>query len=63
MAKEWSANPLEIALDPMTRVRAKRFKETFNVLIRDAQMEETHVFNSKKITKMAHIIKVNPDLD
>ena len=36
MAKEWSVNPLEISLGSMTRVRAKRFKEAFNVLIRDA---------------------------
>ena len=33
MAKEWSANPLEIPLGPMTRVKAKRFKEALNVLI------------------------------
>ena len=33
MAKEWSADPLDIPLGPMTRVRAKRFKETLNVLI------------------------------
>ena len=47
MAKEWSADPLEIPLGPMTRGRAKRFKEALNVLIRDAQVEEAHVFNSK----------------
>ena len=63
MAKECSADPLEIQLGPMTRVRAKRFKETLNVLIRDAQMEEAHVFNSKQETKTIHIIKVHPDLD
>ena len=63
MTKEWSADPLEIPLGPMTRARAKRFKETLNALIRDAQMEEAHVFNSKQETKMIHIIKVNPDLD
>ena len=33
MAKEWNANPLEIPLGPMTRARAKRFKEALNVLI------------------------------
>ena len=33
MAKEWSADPLEIPLGPMTRARAKRFKEAHNVLI------------------------------
>ena len=63
MAKEWSADPLEIPLGPMTRARAKRFKEALNVLIRNAQVEEAHVFNSKKEKKMVHVIKVNPDLD
>ena len=63
MAKEWSANPLEIPLGPMTRAKAKRFKEALNVLIRDAQVEEAHVFNSRKETKTVNVIKVNPDLD
>ena len=63
MVKEKSANSLEIPLGPITRARAKRFKETLNALIRDAKVEETHVFNSKEETKMVHIIKVNPDLD
>ena len=47
----------------MTRARAKRFKEALHVLIRDAHVEEARVFNSKKETKMVHIIKLNPDLD
>ena len=34
-AKEWSAEPLEIPLGPMTRARAKKFKEALNVLIQD----------------------------
>ena len=63
MAKEWSADPLEIPLGPMTRGRAKRFKETLNVLIRDAQVKEAHKFNSKEETKMVHVIKVNLDFD
>ena len=50
MAKEWSVDPLEILLGLMTRAKAKRFKEA-------------HVFNSKKETKMVHVIKVNLDLD
>ena len=33
MAKEWSSDPLEILLGPMTRARAKRFKEALHVLI------------------------------
>ena len=36
VAKEWSVDSLEIPLGPMTRARAKRFKEALNVLIRDA---------------------------
>ena len=56
MAKEWS-------MGPMKQARAKRLKEALNVLIRDAQVEEAHVFNSKKDTKMVHIIKLNPDFD
>ena len=36
MAKEWSADPLEIPLGLMTQARAKRFKEALNVLIRNA---------------------------
>ena len=56
MAKEWSADPLEIPLGLMTRARAKRVKEALNVLIRDAQVEEAHVFNSKEETKMVHVI-------
>ena len=36
MTREWSADPLEILLGPMTRARAKRFKEALNILIRDA---------------------------
>ena len=47
MARKWSANLLEIPLGPMTRVRAKRFKEAFDVLIRDTQVEEAYMFNSK----------------
>ena len=39
MAKEWSADPLEISLGPITRAKTKRFKEALNVLIRDAQVE------------------------
>ena len=55
IAREWSVDPLEIPLGPMSRVRAKRFKETLNVLIRDAQVEEGHVFNSKEETKTVHV--------
>ena len=55
--------PVEIPLGPMTRARAKRFRESLNVLIRDVQVEEARVFNSKKETKMVHVIKVNLDLD
>ena len=62
-AKEGSVDPLEVPLGPMTRARAKRFKEALHVLIRDAHVEEACVFNSKKETKMVHIIKLNPDLD
>ena len=61
-AREWSANSLEITLGPMTRTKAKRFKEALNVLIRDAHVEKAHVFNSKEETKKVHAIKVNPDL-
>ena len=63
MTREWSVDPLEIPLGPMTQARAKRFKEVLNVLIRDALVEEAHMFNSKEETKMVHIIKVNPELD
>ena len=63
MANEWSVDPLEIPLSPMTRVRAKRFKEALHVLIRDAHVEEARVFNSKKETNMVHVIKLNSDLD
>ena len=63
MAKEWSADSLEIPLGPMTRARAKRFKEALNVLIRDAQVEEAHMFNSKEETKIVYVIKVNLELD
>ena len=63
MAREWSVDPLEIPLRLMTRARAKRFKEALNVLIRDAQVEEAHVFNSKEETKMVHVIKVNTEFD
>ena len=62
MTREWSVNPLKISLDLMTRVRVKRLKKTLNVLIRDAQVEEAHVFNYKEKTKMVYVIKVNPDL-
>ena len=62
-AKEGSVDPLEVPLGPMTRARAKRFKEALHVLIRDAHVEEARVFNSKKEMKMVHIIKLNPDLD
>ena len=62
-AKKRSVDPLEVPLGPMTRARAKRYKEALHVLIRDAHVEETRVFNSKKETKMVHIIKLNPDLD
>ena len=47
----------------MTRARAKRFKEAPNVLIRDAQVEEALMFNSKEETKMVHVIKVNLELN
>ena len=62
-AKEGSVDPLEVPLGPMTRARAKRFKEALHVLIRDAHVEEARVFNSKKETKMVHIMKLNPDLN
>ena len=38
-AKEGSVDPLEVPLGPMTRPRAKRFKEALHVLIRDAHVE------------------------
>ena len=47
----------------MTRAKVKRFKEALNVFIRDAQVEEAHMFNSKEETKMVYVIKVNPELD
>ena len=63
MAKEWSADPLEFPLGPMTRARAKRFKEALNDLIEDAKVRDAHVLNSIEGTKMVHITKVNPELD
>ena len=63
MAKEWSADPLEIPLGPITRAKAKRFKEALNVLIQDSQAEGAHGLNSRKETKLVHVIKVNPNLD
>ena len=60
MAKEWSADPLEIPLGPITIVRAKILKESVNVLIQNAQVQGAHVLNSKEETKMVHVIKVNP---
>ena len=63
MAKEWSADPLEIPRGPITRTRAKRFKEALNVLIQDSQAEGAHGLNSKKETKLVHVIKVNPNFD
>ena len=62
-AKEGSVDPLEVPLGIMTRARVKRFKEALHVLIRDAHVEEAHVFNSKKEIKMVHVIKLNPDLE
>ena len=62
MAREWSVDLLEIPLGSMTRARDKRLKEAFNVLIRDAHVEEVYVFTSKEETKMVHPIKVIPDL-
>ena len=62
MAREWSADLLQIPFGPMTQTRVKRFKEALNVLIRDAHVEEAHVFNSKEETQMVYIIKVNSDL-
>ena len=58
-----SVDLLEVPLGPMTRARAKRFKEALHVLIQDAHVEEARVFNCKKETKMVHIIQLNPDLD
>ena len=63
MAKEWSADPLEIPLVLITRARAKRFKEALYVLIQDSQGEGAHGLNSKKETKLVYVIKVNPNLD
>ena len=63
MAKEWSADPLEIPLGPITRARAKRFKEALNVLIQHSQAEGAHGLNSRKETKLVHVIKVNPNLN
>ena len=63
MAKEWSADPLEIPRGPITRARAKRFKEALNVLIQDSQAEGAHGLNSKKETKLVHVINVNPNFD
>ena len=60
---EWNADTLEIPLGPITLARAKRFKEALNVLIRDAQVEGVHLFNSKEETKMVHVIKLNPNVD
>ena len=60
MARKWSADPLGTPLGPMTQARVKRFKEAFNVLIQDVQVEEVHMFDSKQETKMVHVIKVNP---
>ena len=56
-------DPLEVPLGPMTQAKAKRFKEALHVFIRDAHVEEARMFNSKKETKMVHVIKLNPDLD
>ena len=63
MAKEWSADPLEIPRGPITRARAKRFKEALNVLIQDSQAEGAHGLNSKKETMLVHVINVNPNFD
>ena len=55
MAKEWSADPLEIPLGLITQAKAKRFKEALNVLIQDVQVEGAHMLNSKEETKMVHV--------
>ena len=54
---------MEIPLGSITQAKVKRFKEAFNVLIHDAQVEEAYVFISKEETKMVYVIKVNLDLD
>ena len=45
----WLRNGVQIRLKshlaPITRAKAKRFKEAFNVLIRDVHVEEAHMFN------------------
>ena len=41
ITSKWSVDPIQVPIGPITRARAKRFKETLNVLIQHIWAEES----------------------
>jgi hypothetical protein len=54
-----SKDPLEVPVDPVTRLRAKKFKEAFNGLLKDtwAKVDFKRICNNKEhaLINLSHI--------
>ena len=55
--RRWSVDPLEVPIEPITRARAKRFKEALNGLIQELQRKEDLNY-TKEEPSFIQIIKV-----
>ena len=52
----WSPEPLQISTGPMTRARAKRFKEALNGLIQEVFTSQGSKFITEDEPKLVHMI-------
>ena len=53
-------DPIQVPIGPMTRARAKRFKEELNNLIQRVLQQEEIVFATEGEQRLVMLIKFNP---
>ena len=53
--------PIEVPVGPVTRARAKRFKEELNNLVQRVLQQEESVFTTDGEQRLVLLIKVDPE--
>lgn len=53
-------DPIQVSVGPVTRARAKRFKEELNNLVQRVLQQEESVFTTEGEQRLLVLIKFNP---
>ncbi|GMN22677.1 hypothetical protein TIFTF001_051233 [Ficus carica] len=59
---QWNSHkPIQVPVCPVTRARAKRFKEELNNFVRIVLQENDNVFTAEGEQKLVLLIKLDPE--